>query len=718
MNKNEHYIENDKLLDALVLFTKLYHKPYTHEELTYGLPIDKDDKYVELFSTKGSHGLFSRAAKRAGLKSKIIRRNLSNISPLLLPAIIVLKNRDACILEDISDDGTKMKIIMPEAGESETWVDVDKLSKQYIGFAFLLKKEYEYHNYKKVVSYSDPSSNTNDFWETIKISAKLYQHVILASLLINLFILATPLFTMSVYDRVVPNNATETLWTFTIGIVVVYMLDMILKFTRTYYLELAAKKSDIILSSIIYEKIMDLKMSVRPKSVGSFSENIKDFDSIRSFLTSATLTAVIDLPFIIIFLIVIGYIGGWIVLVPILSITVILTYSLIVRKPLQRSIEESHQMSAEKNALLVETLSSAETIKTMGINSYLQYKWEEIIGEVASKALKSRILSASIPSVTAFLSQMNTVFIVVVGVYMIKESTLTMGGLIAGVILGSRAIAPMGQLVALLANFEQTKVSYTTLREILGLPVDRPAEKEFVQREIIKGTIEFKNVSFTYPDEDKPAIENVTFTINSGESVGLIGKVGSGKTTIEKLILGIYEPTEGTILIDGIDLHQIDPATLRKNISYVPQDTVLFRGSVKENIIYKAPYVSDESIVEASELSCASEFINSHPKGYDMTIGERGASLSGGQRQSIAIARAFVVDSPIVLLDEPTSSMDNNTETKIKRNIKDKCKEKTTILITHRYSLLDMVDRLMVFDKGRLVLDDTRETVINKLSGK
>jgi ATP-binding cassette subfamily C protein LapB len=712
------YIKNDKLLDTLVLFTKLYHKPFTHEELTYGLPIDKEEKYVELFSTNRSSGLFSRAAKRAGLKSKLVRRDLQNISPLLLPAIIVLKNRDACILEEISDDGKQMKIVLPESGESETWVSIEKLSKQYIGFTFLLKKEYEYHNYKKVVTYSDSSDGKNDFWETLLISTTLYQHVIVASLLINIFILATPLFTMSVYDRVVPNNATETLWTFTIGIVVVYLLDVILKFTRTYYLELAAKKSDIILSSIIFEKIMDLKMDTRPKSVGSFSENIKNFDSIRSFLTSATLTAVIDLPFIVLFLLVIGYIGGWIVVVPILSIFVILFYSLAVRKPLQRSIEQSHQMSAEKNALLVETLSSAETIKTMGINSYIQYRWEEIIGEVASKALKSRILSASIPSITAFLSQMNTVFIVVVGVYMIKESTLTMGGLIAAVILGSRAIAPMGQLVSLLANFEQTRVSYTTLREILSMPVDRPAEKEFVQREIINGTIEFRNVSFRYPDEDKLALEDISFKINSGENVGLIGKVGSGKSTIEKLILGIYEPTEGTILVDGIDLHQIDPATLRKNISYVSQDSVLFRGSVKENIVYKAPYVSDEAIVEASRVSCADEFINSHPKGYDMYIGERGASLSGGQRQSIAIARAFVVDSPIVLLDEPTSAMDSTTESKIKKNIKEKCKDKTTLLITHRSSLLDMVDRLMVFDKGRLVLDDTRDEVIKKLSGR
>jgi ATP-binding cassette subfamily C protein LapB len=715
---NEHHIKNDKLLDTLVLFTKLYHKPFTHEELTYGLPINKDDKYVELFSTKKSSGLFSRAAKRAGLKSKIIRRNLRNISPLLLPAIIVLKNREACILEDISDDGTQMKIVVPDVGESEIWMDVEQLEKEYIGFAFLLKKEYKYYEYKHIVSHDTTKGGKNAFMETLLISAKLYQHVIIASLLINLFIIATPLFTMSVYDRVVPNNATETLWIFTIGIIVVYLLDMVLKFTRTYYLELAAKKSDVILSSIIFEKIMDLKMDARPNSVGSFADNVKDFDSIRSFMTSATLTAFIDLPFIVIFLAVIWYISGMIVFVPMSMIAIILIYTLFIRKPLQRSIEESHQISSNKNGLLVETISSAETIKTMGLNSYIQYRWEEIIGEVANKALRSRLLSSSIPSVTSFLSQMNTVFIVVVGVYMIKDGDLTMGGLIAAVILGSRAIAPMGQLVSLLANFEQTKVAYTTLKSILELPVDRPADKEFVQREIINGSIEFKNVSFKYPNEEKFALEKVSFKINPHEHVGIIGKVGSGKSTIEKLILGIYQPTEGTILVDGIDINQIDPATLRKNISYVSQDTVLFRGTVKENIVYKAPYVSDEDIVEASRVSCAEEFINSHPKGYDMMIGERGASLSGGQRQSIAIARAFVIDSPIVLLDEPTSAMDNTTENKIKRNIREKCKEKTTIIVTHRNTLLDLIDRLMVFDKGKLVMDDTRDAVIDKLSGK
>ena len=300
-----------------------------------------------------------------------------------------------------------------------------------------------------------------------------------------------------------------------------------------------------------------------------------------------------------------------------------------------------YEAGAKKNSILIETLNNIETLKTLGTASQTQWKWEESIGEIASKSLKSRLLSASIPTITQLFIQLNTVMLLVYGVYLIQEFELSMGGLIAIVILTSRTLAPMGQAAALMTNYEDTKSSYKTLNEIISQPRERPNGKKFVQRPKFTGNIEFVDVTFSYPNADIPALINVSFSINAGEHIAIIGRIGSGKTTIQKLILGLFEPDSGQILIDGIDIKQIDPADLRKHLGYVSQDIMLFRGTVKDNITYRATHASDVAMLRAAMISGTAEFIKKHPKGYEMPIGERGLGLSGGQRQSIGIARAL-----------------------------------------------------------------------------
>ena len=702
----------DSLLDCLVLFTKLYHKPYSAEALTAGLPIEPGAESPELFSIDNAKGLFSRAAAKAGLKSSIIKRPLSQISPLQLPMIILLSNQSACILDRFSEDGTQAKIIMPAEEVIEQWVDIQDLSDEYIGFGFMVKKAFEY---------TDETSRTlhlnqkHWFWSTLKLSTGMYKDVLYASLLINLFVLASPLFTMNVYDRVIPNNAIETLWAFAIGVIIVYIIDATLKFARTYLLESAAKKSDIIMSSIIFEKVLDLKMANHPASVGSFASNLKDFDSIRNFLTNATMAAIIDLPFTIIFLAVIAYIGGGIVLVPILTISLILGYAFFIKKPLRASIESTHEASAKKSSILIESLNNIETLKTLGTLNQTQYKWEESTGEIATKSLKSRLLSASIPTITQLLIQLNTVMIIVYGVYMIQDFELSMGGLIAIVILTGRTLAPMGQVAALLTNYEDTKTSYETLNEILSQPSERPDGKKFVQRPNFSGHIEFVDVTFSYPNTDVPALKNASFIIEPGEHVGIIGRIGSGKSTIQKLLLGLYEPDSGQILIDGIDINQIDPADLRKNMGYVSQDIMLFRGTIKDNITFRASYASDGAMIRAAQISGASEFIKKHPKGYEMPIGERGQGLSGGQRQSVGIARAFLLHVPIMLMDEPSNAMDQITEANLLNNLQTALKGTTSLLVTQKMNLLKIVDRVLVVNEGKIIIDAPKEEALLKL---
>ncbi len=707
--------KTDPLLQCLVIFTKLHHKPFSAEALTDGLPVEDGFTTPELFALNKSKSLFSRAAKRAGFASNLIQRPILDIPHMVLPVILLLKDKNACILLGFNDENTHAKVILPEVSEGEAWIKIEELEEEYIGYSFFIKEE------RRVIQDKDSISadhNTHWFFGTLLRSKKIYLDVIVGSLVINLFVLATPLFTMNVYDRVVPNGAVDTMWVLAIGIMGVYVFDMLLKFIRTYFLEIAGKKSDVIMSSLIFERVLNLKLEVKPKSIGSFANSIREFESVRAFFTSTTVATLIDLPFSIIFITVIYILGGELAYVPLGIIGLILLYSFSVRGSLQRSIESTYEASAHKSSVLIESLHNLETIKTLGAQGHAQWKLEEATGEIATKSLKSRMLTNSISTVTQFLVQLNTVAVLIVGVYLIGDMEMTMGGLIAAVILSSRAIAPMGQFASLLSQYQQTKTAFHSLNDIMKLPIDKEEGKQFVERTQFNGKIEFKDVVFNYPEQKTPTLNRVSFTINKGESVAIIGRIGSGKSTIEKLIMGLYTPNEGSVLIDEIDTNQLDPTELRNHISYVPQDVSLFQGTLRENIVYKTPDCDDDMIIKAANIGVVDAYVNHHPKGFDMDVGERGDGLSGGQKQSIAVARAFTRECPIILMDEPSTSMDNTTERHLISRLKNAIQDKTTILITHKTSLLSLVDRIIVIDNGKVLLDGDKITVLKQLSTK
>ena len=718
--KVKEYVENP-ILDCLAIFCKMSGRPYSKESLISGLPIEEGHSSPVLFSKFSSKSLFSRAAAKAGLKTRVLKTKIEDINPLVLPCIVLLNGKNskdelrACILLGFDDEMANARVVLPEAEDVENSVTIEELKKYYFGFSILLKKELRFDD--KQLTVGDVKEN-HWLWGTMKIVRDTYRDVIIASLLINIFVLATPLFTMNVYDRVIPNDAKDTLWILSIGVLIVYGIDVLLKFLRTYFLETAGKKTDIIASSLIFERVLDLKMSSMPSSVGSMANILKEFESIRSFITSSTISLLIDLPFIILFLITIYYIGGVLVVVPIVIILFIIFYTIYAKEKLQNSIKQSYEAASMKNGVLIESLSSIETLKSLGATGYSQWKWEEATSQIADKSISSKTISASITTVTSFLLQLNTVAIIIVGTYLIGEKMISMGALIAVVIISSRAIAPMGQVASLLSTFHHTKVSYKALDDIMNMPVEHPQGKKFVARPEYRGNIEFKNVGFTYPNSDKSTLNNLNFRINEGEHIAIIGKIGSGKSTIHKLLLSLYVPNEGAILVDNIDTKQLDPTELRKNIAYVSQDVLLFNGTVKENIVYRLPHIDDEKIIEAATVSGVMDFINKHPKGFDMPVGERGAFLSGGQRQSIAIARAILQDYPIVLLDEPTSAMDSSTEAKFIKSIKEYLKGKTMILVTHKTSLLSLADRVIVMEDGQIVLDGKKDYVVEKLRTK
>ncbi len=713
MGKANH--KHDPLLKCLVTFSNLYHSPITIESLISGLPTEPGKASPKLFSVDKSNGLFSRVAERAGYKVRLVETALDEFSALLLPAILILKNHDACVLEEVDLENSRAKIIHSDLPDSEEWIELEKLQSEYLGYAFLLKKEYKYKKRREEVL---EKTDGHWFWSTIKKSKGIYTTVITASIVVNIFVLATPLFTMNVYDRVVPNNAIETLWVLAIGIFIVYIFDSILKFFRNYLLEIAGKKSDIIMSSMIYEHVMNMRYEKWPARIGSFASNLREFESIRSFLTSSTLLALVDLPFAIIFIIVISYISGSLVLVPIVTSLLIVLYGFIIKKPLVEAIESTFEASANKNSHLIESLSMIQTIKVMGASHSMQWLWEESTGEIASKSMTSRLLSSSMSVVTNLLIQLNTVAVIIFGVYLITDLQMSMGALIATTMLSSRIIAPMGQVAGLIANYQQTKTAYTSLNDIMMSEVERPLGKEFIVRDKFDGHINFKNVGFHYPNVEKEALLNINIDIKAGEKVAIIGKVGSGKTTLSKLIVGLYQTTEGTLSFDGIDCNQLDPVNIREFVSYLSQDIELITGTIKDNIVIKDPSASHEEIIKAAKIGGVDSFINNLELGFDTPVGEKGMQLSGGQRQAIAIARACLLKEKIIIMDEPTNSFDNTTESLIRKRLHAFTRDKTFILITHKTQMLNLVDRLIVMDGGRIIMDGPKEKVLKSLSGE
>ncbi|MCP3852565.1 MAG: type I secretion system permease/ATPase [Gammaproteobacteria bacterium] len=695
---------DDPLLECLLILTKLHHSPRTADELVAGLPLVNDKLTPELFA---------RATKRANLESKVVYRPIKRIPSLVLPVILVLEDNQACILEKVDLKNNQAKIIQPVASEhTSKLLSIDELSEKYSGFAFFVSEEFQFDSRAPEVLLKH---SKHWFWGTIWNSAGIYRDVLLASFFINLFVIANPLFVMNIYDRVVPNNAIETLWVMAAGVSLVFFFDFILKIVRGHYLETAGKKSDIVLSALIFEKVMSLKMEVMPESVGAFSSNLKEFDSVRNFLTSVTMTTFIDLPFFVLFLITISYVAGQLVLIPAAAVLIILIYGFLVHFPLRKVVESTYRANSQKSATLIESLTSIETIKSFNAEGMMQRRWEQSGGYIAKQGVKARTLSNSINYTSAFVQQMAMVATIIFGVYLIAENELTMGALIATVMLSSRAIQPMAQVANLTANYQQTKTALSSLNDIMNMSVERDEKKSYIHRATFEGGIEFKEVSFSYPGQDDKALRDISFNIKPGEKVAFIGRIGSGKTTLEKLIMGLYSPTEGSVKLDDLDLGQIDPANLRQNIGYVPQDIDLFHGTVRDNIALKAPYLPGAEIIRVAGVAGVDTFVNKHPAGFDMKVGERGEGLSGGQRQSVAIARSLVMSPPVLLMDEPSNSMDNATEAELLAKLKAEIENRTLILVTHRASLLKLVDRIIVIEQGVVVADGPKAQVLDAL---
>ena len=694
----------DPLLDGLVLLSHLNGRPYSRDALAAGLPIADGQLDAKNFVV---------AAERAGLTARMLKRELETLSVLTLPALILLKNKQVAIVLGIDNEKRTYKIMRPESGKSEETISFDALNESYLGYLYLVKPHHKFDGRNEETL--DLKVN-HWFWGTLAKSSKIYRDVLLVSILINLIAVAAPLYTRNVYDRVIPNNAMDTLWTFTVGIILAYTFDFIMRIVRAYFIDLAGKKSDVMLSSLIFEKVQASELSARPKSVGTFSKQLSDFDSIRDLITSSSMALLIDMPFTLLFLVVIYLMGGSLVIVPIVAMIAILLFSIYAHVSMKYTVEKTYRASAEKNGLLLEVLTAPEAVKAYNMQSRNQKKWEDATGEISGWSIKTKLLSTAVSSWSNFVQQIATVSSVVMGVYLIQAGELTMGGLIAVSMLLGRTIAPMRQLAGLITRIHGAKAAFGSLNALMDNPVEIDKEKIYLQKDNLTGDFEFKDVDFAYPDAEVLSLSKVSFKIKPGQKIAILGRIGSGKSTIGKLLLRFYLPGEGSVYVDGKDIQQMSPHTLRQHIGYVPQHVQLFFGSIKDNIKMGAAHIDDERVQLVAQMAGVTDFTDKHPQGLDMQVGEMGQNLSGGQRQLIALARALLLFPKVLILDEPSSSMDQTTEKMLRERLKIIIQDRTVIIATHRSSLLELVDTLMVVESGQLVAYGNKADVTAQLN--
>lgn len=705
--------ETDRLLQALLWVCNNHDVQKSHASFLAGLPA------MERLSVE--HGI--RAMQSAGFAVKLAKRDPSALPVEILPVVLLMKDGGALILLGRTPSVRGYRYQLFEAGLDAQTIELEEaeLRSAYGGHCLLIKQ------LPKVgqaggEDEEEQKSGSAWLWKTVWRYRRYYYDSILATVLINVLSTMAGLFTIHVYDRVIPLKAYATLWSLVAGVVVALLFEAAARQIRDYLVDLAARKSDITLSSALFEQALGLRLEHTPPSSGTFAYQVRQFETVRDFGTSASIAIVTDLPFALLFVFLIYTVAGQLALVPLVAITVSILVALWIQFPLHNLMMKTFRDQAAMMGVLIESIEGIETLRVTGANGIMAKRYEDLNAATAFSSMRFRIISNMVMTFFNFIQQGQTIIILVWGVYLIHEGDISTGALVGCLMFAGRAIAPVGQFVSLASRFQTAKTALGALNDLMSLPVERDPTRSYLQKPNIEGEIEVSKLSFSYPSTGghapPVALRDVSLSIKPGERVAFVGKIGSGKSTLLRMIAGLYQPIEGQVKVDGLDIRQIDPVDFRNNIGYVTQDLRLFRGTLRENIFLGRPAATMDAFHEVVALTGLDKIADAHPMGYDMPIGTMGLGLSGGQRQLVALARALITRPKILLMDEPTSAMDMQTEALFTKRLENIVKDRTVIIVTHRPSLLSVVDRIVVMDQQRLVADGPKADILAMLAGQ
>ncbi|MGV6989109.1 type I secretion system permease/ATPase [Testudinibacter sp. P80/BLE/0925] len=657
--------------------------------------------------------------KSEGFENTISQRALEDIPSLAMPAVVLLQNEEAAVIIAIEGYGQERVYTIQQLDGLTQRINHADLVKTYLGYCWFIKPKIGVDARSELPEYKMPKAW---FFKVIWRFKRYYYQVILATFIINFLALVSSLYVMNVYDRVIPNQAYNTLWVLSIGVVIAITFEFIAKMIRGHLTDIAGKKADLIISSALFRRVVGLKLQERPASSGSYASNLRDFESVRDFMTSASLLTLVDLPFLLLFISVIWLVAGNLAIVPSVIIPLVILVGFLAQGPLAKYINESMKESSQRQGLAVEAIEGLETLKTNNAAKWAQKRWDHYTATSAASSIKLKDTSNFVVNFATAMQQLNTVFLVVYGTYLIHSEDptekITMGALIAAVILSGRALAPVGQIAGLAVRFQQAWVALKGVNGIIERKTDRDSERNYVTLEQVQGELQFNNVNFSYDKDAAPALSQLNLTIRPREKVGILGRIGSGKSTALKAGSGLYDLNSGTISLDGVDLRQLDPNFLRNQILLLEQNPRLFLGSLRENmdLARMDGFSSDQDLIRALTVFGLDKLIRNHPRGLDMPLGENGLGLSGGQKQVIALARMLLRNPKVVLLDEPTTALDQASEIQALRVIANWCRNRTMVIVTHRPQVLQIVDRIVIIDQGKVVMDGPRDAVLKKLA--
>ncbi|WP_417257116.1 type I secretion system permease/ATPase [Celeribacter halophilus] len=689
---------HDPLVLGLLELCRLQGVSTSVTQLTEGLP--RED------GTNLTPDMAPLALRRANMSCRISREPLRAIPTHSFPVLLFLKDGRTVILEELTGD--RATVVLPDSGGGKAIWTFEELDRLHDG-KVLISKPIDI-----VSDRLDGKKEGHGHWLLGPLWENwwIYRDVMIASFAANLLAVVTALFSMQVYDRVVPNNAIDTLWILASGVGIAIVLELILRLMRASLVDVSGRDLDLRLSAQLFDKVANMRLINQPSSTGVFANQVRDFAVVREFFTSGTVTAISDLPFVVIFLGLIWFIGGPIAFVVLAGVVLTVLPGIVMQKKLARASKENTREAAALNGLLLETISNLETVKAARAEGRLQRAHAQLTATMATTAIKTRNITTLMTQLVSTVQRLAYAGVVIAGVYLINAGELTVGSLIACTLLSTRAMSPMGQVAGLLAKWQHVRAAMEGLNNIMNLSVERPADRHFVRAEMMEGKYHLQETVFRHDPQAPPVLAIPELKIAAGERIALLGGNGAGKSTMLRLLAGLTDPQAGSILLDDLSLSQIDPIDRRRQIGYLPQSVALFQGTLRENLLLDHGLHSDEELLQALDAVGLGKFVRQHVRGLDLQI-QSNANVSGGQRQSIGLARVLLQDPKVVLLDEPTSAFDHVTEAKVIAHLKEWLKGRTTIISTHKRELLGLTERAIVLKDGRIARDGDLLQILN-----